>query len=99
MGVYYNRAVLESAIPTTWEEFDTTLKNAGQLPVALGMGGRYIHQAPSIASLFLIQNGIEGVDKFGDAAASKALETYMSYAQASNQPTGLGELKPDMDLR
>ncbi len=35
MAAYYNRAVLESAVPATWEEFETTLKNGEQPPVAL----------------------------------------------------------------
>ena len=64
MGVYYNRSLLESAVPAEWEEFNTLLRDSSTLsPVGIGLGGRYVTQAASIVSLFLVQNGITSLEK------------------------------------
>jgi ABC-type glycerol-3-phosphate transport system substrate-binding protein len=102
MGAYYNRAVLDSSVPATWEEFDASfLVNAENAPVALGLGSKYITQAPAVASLFLVQNDVDSVARVGESSAVKGLDSYLKYAKpsASGESSGLASLKADMDKK
>ena len=98
MWAFYNRSVLDSSVPATWEEFETTfLDNSENAPVALGFGSRYITQSPSIASLFFVQNNIESIDRMGESMAKQGLEDYLKYAKSSENSSGIYSLKTVMD--
>ncbi len=98
MWAFYNRSVLDSSVPATWEEFESAfLDNSENIPVALGLGSRYITQSPSIASLFFVQNNIESIDRIGENMAKQGLEDYLKYAKSSGDSTGITSLKSTMD--
>lgn len=98
MGVYYNRSLLDSAVPASWEEFNTLLRDStAQPPVGLGLAGRYVTQAASIMSLFLVQSGITSLDKASDWAGTKALENYLSYA--IDQSNSIASNIPEMNQK
>lgn len=104
MGVFYNRALVSNAVPATWNEFKEYVNGAGGqdfVPAALGLGSRYVPGAPSIASLFLVQNGIDSYSKLSESNAEKALASYQSYRGGGigQDPVayGLEDVKSDMD--
>lgn len=100
MGAYYNRSVLDSSVPATWEEFEPAfLDNSTNVPVALGLGSKYVTQSPSVASLFLVQNNIESIDRVGENMATQGLENYLKYAKTTGDSMGITSLKSDMDQK
>ncbi len=105
MGAFYNRAVVSNAVPVTWgdlKKYITENTTEDVVPVALGYGNRYVTQAANIASLFLIQAGINSYDKMSDSQANKAIEDYISYAGSADNLSSdnlnhLFKLKDKMD--
>lgn len=100
MGAFYNRSVLDSSVPATWEEFEPTfLESSTNLPVALGLGSKYITGAPSVASMFLVQNSIDSIGRMGEATAAQSLDSYFKYAKDASSSMGINSLKPEMDQK
>lgn len=98
MWAYYNRSVLDSSVPATWEEFEPAfLDTSVNAPVALGLGSKYITQAPSVASLFLIQNNIDSVVRTGEDAAVKGLDGYLKYAKTLGEMTDPTSIRSEME--
>lgn len=99
IGAFYNRSVLDSSVPATWEEFEPAfLDNSTNPPVALGMGSKYVTQAASVASVFFVQNGIESIARMGEGPGVKGLEDYFKYYSPTDSAT-LMSLKSDMDQK
>ncbi|MFZ4461422.1 MAG: extracellular solute-binding protein [Patescibacteria group bacterium] len=103
MGAFYNRSVVSNAVPLTWDELKKYISEnitEDTVPVGLGLGNRYVTQAANIASLFLIQGGINAFSNMADTQAEKALSEYLSYSgndAGSDNANHLIKLKDAMD--
>jgi ABC-type glycerol-3-phosphate transport system substrate-binding protein len=105
LGLFYNLKLVRQRIPTLWADLDQKIQSSDsgagdeEKPqyslIGLGLGSRYIPDAPDIFALFLAQNKLSSIDKLDDSAAVSALDTYRAYAQAENG--GISHLVPEMN--
>ncbi len=107
IGAFYNRSLVSGGVPATWQELQAqnlTTEEGATLPVALGYGSRYITQAPSLATLFMVQAGIDSVSRLQDPLAVQAIEDYQGYAGSTESPdatntNALYQLKDELDRK
>lgn len=97
-AVYYNRDLVPNAVPRTWSELvknigaptssDSTTPPADFSLAGLGLGSRYVQNAPDILTLMFAQNGIKSYSGFNESGAKKALSEYLAFGLTPSESSG-----------
>ena len=76
-AVFYNRDLVSNAVPRTWTELIKNISSPassdGSTPpsdftlAGIGLGSKYVQNAPDILTLMMAQNGVQGYSGFSDA--------------------------------